>query len=147
MNKKQNKLASSEKSRQSSYHILFITIRQNTIHSKDTLTTLILFKKWYVSWMCMSMWPFWLAGQQVPVCPSVCSQVQEHCPFNIILDDASTASGDPTFICQGNVHSQVSILQVTQQNYRIFYTLAIRYQGNPEGMQKDKYLYKQFSFR
>ena len=28
---------------------------------------------------------------------------QEHCPFNIIHEDASTAGGDPTFLCEGTL--------------------------------------------
>ena len=30
-----------------------------------------------------------------------CFQVQTHCPFNIIEDEPSMASGDPTFLCRG----------------------------------------------
>ena len=30
---------------------------------------------------------------------------QEHCPFNIIHEDASTAGGDPTFLCEGTLYT------------------------------------------
>ena len=32
-----------------------------------------------------------------------CFQVQTHCPFNIIEDEPSMASGDPTFLCRGQL--------------------------------------------
>ena len=44
-----------------------------------------LFQEWLLTWLCLTEWP-----------------VQEHCPFNIIMEDASMAGGDPTFLCEGD---------------------------------------------
>lgn len=60
-------------------------------------------KKWVLSWMCMVAWPLVLGEVEINPCPELCSLVQEHCPFNIILEDSSTAAGDPTFLCQDPV--------------------------------------------
>lgn len=73
-------------------------------------------KKWYKDWMCMSMWPLWLGGHRILPCSSICSLVQEHCPFNIIMEDASTAGGDPTFICEDPIVINSSFVNPVQQS-------------------------------
>lgn len=55
---------------------------------------------WYRSWFCLSSWPVYRGDKVVSLCPTECSQVQSSCPFLTILEDASLAAGDPTFLCQ-----------------------------------------------
>lgn len=69
-------------------------------------------KEWYRTWLCLSLWPLHPRpsptspplGPLAP-CPSQCSAVQTHCPFNIIEDEPSMASGDPTFLCRDSTVS------------------------------------------
>ena len=63
-----------------------------------------LVQEWLLTWRCLTEWPVQLVEEEAEVrpCPLICSLVQEHCPFNIIMEDASMAGGDPTFLCEGD---------------------------------------------
>ena len=57
---------------------------------------------WYRAWLCLEEWPIYSgSGALVPPCPAHCGKVEMSCPFLTIHEDASMASGDPTFLCQG----------------------------------------------
>jgi len=62
-------------------------------------------KDWYKAWLCLNYWPVYLDNRLLPACPSQCSSVQTSCPFHTIFEDASMASGDPTFLCQDSAIS------------------------------------------
>jgi len=57
---------------------------------------------WYKTWICLQQWPVYQpdTGKVILPCPSQCGGVQMTCPFLTIFEDASMASGDPTFLCQ-----------------------------------------------
>jgi len=65
-------------------------------------------KDWYKYWLCLNLWPVYLGGMVLLPCPSQCSSVQTSCPFHTIFEDASMASGDPTFLCQDSAISSLS---------------------------------------
>lgn len=66
-------------------------------------------KDWYKSWLCLNFWPiYYLDGRVLPPCPNQCTTVQTSCPFHTIFEDASMASGDPTFLCQDSAISSKS---------------------------------------
>jgi hypothetical protein len=69
-------------------------------------------QEWLLSWLCLTRWPLQLGeeGEEVGPCPLICSIVQEHCPFNIIMEDASMAGGDPTFLCEGDEKEKIGVL-------------------------------------
>ena len=75
-------------------------IHEFGLKRKLTYYTYIL-QDWYKSWLCLNFWPIYRVGRVLPPCPNQCTTVQTSCPFHTIFEDASMASGDPTFLCQG----------------------------------------------
>lgn len=63
---------------------------------------------WYRTWLCLQEWPVYSGtGERVAACREECRAVQQHCPFLAIHEDASMASGDPSFLCQGHTGTQI----------------------------------------
>jgi len=71
-------------------------------------------KDWYKTWLCLNFWPVYLGENVLPPCPGQCSSVQTSCPFHTIFEDASMASGDPTFLCQDSAISSKPQSSTTQ---------------------------------
>ena len=77
------------------------------------ITYFIYLQEAYVYWACSTELPLWLPQvengkpngkvKNVSTCSNVCLEVEKSCPFHVKDRDLDTASGNPAFLCQGEL--------------------------------------------